>query len=290
MTQPFLKWAGGKRNLVPQLKTYFETTGGTFYEPFVGAGAMTLAMVGGVSRVAGDLNNELINTYQQVRDNVDEVVRALSVHKNEQSHFLNVRAWDRDPDFFQNLGLPERAARMIYLNKTCYNGLYRVNRRGEFNVPFGRMPNVDIVSEATLRLASENLNGSESGLGGKVRFECTDFIALTQDAEEGDSVYFDPPYDPISQTSSFVSYSSSGFNAAEQERLRDEAVRLTEKGVRVVVSNSNTELIRGLYSSKHFRLGELMVRRSVAAQSRSRKDARELIVSNLDFLGVELNK
>ncbi len=275
---PFLKWAGGKRLLVPKLREYFSDLEGSYFEPFLGAGALFINMTNAPRRFGNDANAQLIEVYEQIRDNLPQLIRQLRSFENTKDAFLEVRNWDRDRVSYEKLAPAKRAARFIFLNKTCFNGLYRVNSSGQFNVPFGNMSIKDLVNESVLNKTSENF------LNTPTVFSSGDFRLATQTAKPGDGVYFDPPYDPISRTSNFVSYAVDGFSSELQMALRDEAIRLTDMGVRVVVSNSSTPFINDIYKNKRFRIEHIPVRRSIAAESSSRTPAPEVIISNLHHL------
>jgi DNA adenine methylase len=276
---PFLKWAGGKRVLLPDLKLRFPTFSGTYIEPFFGAGAVFFSFGASVPKIASDTNAELINVYEMVRDHAEALIFELTKHENSERHFYSVRAWDRDP-FYASIAPVTRAARFVFLNRTCYNGLYRVNSRGEFNVPFGRYKNPKIVPAEELKKASQFLN-SPSRDGSIPRLLPGDYTEASAHAKSGDLVYFDPPYDPISDSSSFVAYSRNGFDQTQHEKLRDEVLRLTSLGVAVVVSNSDTTFIRNLYSdSKTFKIEYLSSRRRVASREAKRRLTQELVITN----------
>lgn len=275
---PFLKWAGGKRLLVPKLREYFSDLEGSYFEPFLGAGALLLNLANSRRRFGNDANSELIEVYEQVRDNLPQVIRQLRKFENTKDAFLEVRNWDRDESSFKKLSPAKRAARFIYLNKTCFNGLYRVNGSGQFNVPFGNMSIKDLVNESLLKKTAENF------LNSPTTFTSGDFRKATRKAKPGDGVYFDPPYDPLTKTSNFVSYAVDGFSSELQVALRDEVIRLTDIGVRVVVSNSSTPFINDIYKNKRLKIEQIPVRRSIAAASLSRTPAPEVIISNLHHL------
>ena len=256
-------------------------TEGTYFEPFLGAGAVLLALPREKPKVANDLNSELINAWSVVRDSPLALIQELEGLDHSKTTFLRVRALDRTPAWPTEFGDIERAARTIYLNKTCFNGLYRVNSRGEFNVPFGSHRNPDIVSARNIRAVSEFL-GSDKVRSQNVRFLNTDFETAVTAASEGDAVYFDPPYAPLSATSSFVSYTSVGFGSAEQERLRDLAVDLVRRGVRVLVSNAQVESIERLYAGlKRFSVRTVSVPRPIAASGKKRTPVGELLISGV---------
>lgn len=264
--RPFLKWAGGKTQLLPQLVRRSPARFAAYQEPFLGGGALffELYALGRVRKASlSDVNPQLVDAYIGVRDHVRDVIRLLRQHPHEQTHYYEVRA--QDPS---SLALPERAARIIYLNKTCYNGLYRENRRGQFNVPFGRYTNPTICDEPNLLAVSRALQGVEI-----VR---SHFSSVLDRARPSDFVYFDPPYDPVSKTSSFTSYSSSGFTRADQEWLSAVFAQLASSGVSVMLSNSDTALTRSLYGS--FKPDRVLASRSVNCNGAARGRVSELIV------------
>lgn len=242
--RPFVKWAGGKGQLLPQLSMRLPRTFRRYHEPFVGGGALFfhLANTGRLRNgaVLSDYNPELINCYTVIRDQVEDLIAALSIHNDKrlsQEHFLAVRKWDRQPGFEERSPV-ERAARTIYLNRTCYNGLYRLNSKGQFNAPFGHYKNPLVYDPTNLRAVSAVLQHVELRVGDFSRVE---------EAEAGDLVYFDPPYDPLSPTSSFTHYTHNGFGAADQRRLGALFHELAGRGVYVMLSNSYTPLSRELY-------------------------------------------
>lgn len=238
--RPILKWAGGKKRILTEILEQLPSRVGTYYEPFVGGGAVffELACRGRFGKaVLGDRNGDLVELYEVVRRDVDALVEALKAHAPHA----------RDPDYFYelrasdpaSLGPVGRAARFIYLNKTCYNGLYRVNSKGGFNVPFGRHMNPRVLNEPLLRSASRILRG--------VTIQARDFQAMVSRAGSGDAVYFDPPYHPLSSTSSFTEYAPQPFTEADHERLARVARECADRGARVVLSNSDTEFTRSLF-------------------------------------------
>lgn len=262
--RPFLKWAGGKSKLVDSIFARFPTSYGRYFEPFLGGGAVFFALKPKLATVA-DVNSELVTAYTAIRDNVDEVIDELRKHRAEEEHFYAVRAAGRD-----GLSACGVAARMIFLNRTCFNGLYRVNRSGQFNVPFGRYENPTIVDEDNLRAVSRALKRTDI-LNENV-------FATVERAKAGDLVYFDPPYDPVSKTASFVGYTNEGFGPAEQEKLAATFTALANRGVHVVLSNSDTPFIRKLY--KDFRIDTLHVRRAINSRADRRGPVCETLVSS----------
>ena len=238
---PFLKWAGGKRHLLPQLLWAVQSAGSfrTYHEPFLGGGALFFALarseiLGDSRAVLSDVNPNLIDAYEGVRDGVEAVARALQRHKSNHSeeYFYEVRASTPET-------LSTRAARIIYLNKTCFNGLYRENSKGQFNAPFGKYKNPAICNEENLRAVSTALASAD--------ISAQPFTYIRDTAVEGDLVYFDPPYVPVSKTAQFTSYSAAGFGLREQEILARVVAELAARGVKVILSNSLTGLTRTLY-------------------------------------------
>jgi len=275
MAKPFLKWAGGKKSLLPELLQAAPEQIETYYEPFVGGGALFFALQseGRFKRaVLSDSNRELINAYVQVRDNVEGLIRALSVHQRKYRE-----AEDRAEYYYTirskkltcSLG---GAANLIFLNKTCYNGLYRVNSKGGFNVPHGRYANPTICDEANLRAASEALQG--------VELTVADFADGPRLAGAGDFVYFDPPYVPLSETAYFTSYTAKEFGMDEQERLANTAAHLANQGSCVALSNSGHPDVASMYSSEVFELGEVHARRAINSKATSRGPVREYLIQS----------
>jgi len=266
--RPFLKWAGGKGQLLPELLARVPIVFGKYFEPFLGGGALFFALYsnGRVNQAClSDANAKLMDTYRAVRDEVEAVIAELQAFSNDKELYYGVRAWRHD-----ELAPPLRAARFIYLNKTCYNGLYRENQRGEFNVPCGRYRHPKICDADNLRAAAAALR--------QARLECHDFEKVLDLAEAGDFVYFDPPYDPLSPTSSFTSYHEEGFGPDEQRRLAHIFQELDRRGVYVMLSNSDTPLIRALYES-HV-VEKVQAARPINSKAERRGKISELIVGN----------
>lgn len=269
--KPFLKWAGSKRFLLPKILPRLPAQINTYYEPFVGGGAVLFALASEIrfkKAIIGDANADLIATYEELKLNVDEVVDQLEVHarKHSEDYYYKIRA--QDP---ADLHTIDSAARIIYLNRTCFNGLYRVNKKGKFNVPFGRYKNPRICDEENLRAVHDVL------LQCKVRPVSLDFEVTVKKAREGDAVYFDPPYAPLSATSDFTSFTKDGFGTEDQVRLRDCFKALDKQGVHVLLSNSDTPLVRELY--KGFPLSKVRVPRRVNSKGDKRGDVGELLIS-----------
>jgi DNA adenine methylase len=267
--RPFLKWAGGKTQLLDQLRPLLPARHGTYFEPCLGGAALFFALGAmGLGRaVLTDVNEELIGCYCAVRDHVDLVIDALGRHEYTPDHYYRVR--DLRP---AALSPHERAARTIYLNKTGYNGLYRVNRSGGFNVPIGRYRNPLFCDPPNLRACSNALQG--------VDLRVRPFEAVLEDAKARDFVYFDPPYVPVSATSDFTSYVPGGFGMDHQRRLADVFSRLAAQGVHVMLSNSDTPEVRALYDG--FRFDVVLASRHINSNAGRRGKVGEVVVRNFD--------
>lgn len=278
--KPFLKWAGGKRQLIDELKENmppdFKINQNTYYEPFVGAGAFLFALQP-KKAVINDTNAELINCYQVIRDHVDELIEDLRQHKknHQEDYYYKLRDWDRLPDF-KNKTTIARASRIIFLNKTCYNGLFRVNSQGQFNVPFGRYKNPNILDESVLKAVSKYLNNP------KIKISNIDFQEAIKEAKKGDFIYFDPPYDPVSNTASFTGYDVNKFDQDEQERLKLTIDELSARGCNVLLSNSHTAFIVGLYK-KQYKVITVSASRSINSNSLKRGNIYEVLIRNYSW-------
>ena len=272
--QPFTKWTGGKRQLLEELRSYMPETYGRYFEPFVGGGALFFDLAP-EQAVINDFNEELINAYRQIKNNPAELINLLIKHKenNSKDYYLALRSADRDGRISRMTGV-ERAARILYMLRVDFNGLYRVNSKNQFNVPYGRYKNPKIVDVDLLYQISEYLNEND------VEILQTDFAEAVKDAETGDFVYFDPPYIPLNETSSFTSYTHEGFSYEEKVRLRDTFKELTERGVYAMLSNSSSPLVEELY--KDFNIYFVEAQRTNGAKSSSRGKISEIIVTNYD--------
>jgi DNA adenine methylase len=272
LVQPVLKWAGGKRQLIPEIRKYIPKELTTYYEPFIGGGAV-LFYLQPKKAVINDFNSELINLYIVIRDNVDELILDLKNHKNEVDYFYYIRGLDRT-DEFKNLSNIQRASRTIYLNKTCYNGLFRVNQSGEFNTPFGKYKNPNIINDITLKAVSNYLNNND------IKLFNLDFEEAIKGIKKGSFVYFDPPYYPISDTSSFTGYTLDGFGKEEQERLKKLCDKLTEKNIKFLLSNSSAPFILDLY--KDYKIQYVGANRNINSNSIKRGEINEIMVRNYE--------
>jgi DNA adenine methylase len=280
LIRPCLKWAGGKRQLLSEIKKYFpgNIQNYTYYEPFVGAGAVFFDLRP-QRAVINDVNAQLILTYTAIKENVEDLIRLLTRHqeknneKNNKEYFYTIRNLDRDRTAFDLLPNVEKAARLIFLNKTCFNGLYRVNAQGLFNVPRGRYKNPAICEETVLRQISGYLNENEIGiLNGDFEY------ALTT-AGENSFVYFDPPYHSPGRAN-FTSYQAEGFNEEDQKRLRNSMIDMTNRGARCLLSNSDTAYIRELYDCGLFDIIPVKARRHINADSTGRGSVNEVLIKN----------
>ncbi|MBD2666093.1 putative adenine-specific DNA methyltransferase [Richelia sinica FACHB-800] len=275
LVKPFLKWAGGKRQLVPLIlgnylpKNYNYQT---YYEPFLGGGAVLFALQP-KKAVINDSNTELINCYKVVKESVEELIDSLKKHQNNENYYYEIRDWDRDNGFHKRTPI-ERASRIIFLNKTCYNGLFRVNSQGQFNVPFGKYKNPNILDVAVLKAVSKYLNENE------ITILNSDFQDALKDAKKGDFIYIDPPYDPVSDTASFTGYDIQGFNKDEQIRLKETFAALDKRGCKVLLSNAYTKFIVDLYND--YKWSKVSAIRSINSNAQKRGKVDEILVRNYD--------
>ena len=271
---PFLKWVGGKRQLLGVLSELLPSENFRAYcEPFAGGGAMLFHLQPETAYV-NDINSELINVYRVIKASVDELIRELSRFENKPEVFYEVRSWDRDKDKYTSLSDTERAARIIFLNKTCFNGLYRVNSAGEFNSPFGYYRNPNIINEPVLRAVSYYLNHAE------IHLSSADYSEVLGHLRKGVFVYLDPPYDPVSDSASFTGYSRGGFGRDEQIRLREWCDELSRRGIRFMLSNSATSFIRELYSD--YSITVVKARRAVNSAGDKRGEVEEVVIRNYE--------
>ncbi len=271
--EPFLKWAGGKTQLLSQLARLYPSKIERYFEPFVGSGAVFFDIQKRFRPryvMLSDTNSELINCYEVVRDEIEELIQNLLRHREghhaqQPEYYYGIRDLSTD-----TLSPVERAARFIYLNKTCYNGLYRVNARGQFNVPIGRYKNPAIANAEGLHAASRVLRG--------VRLAVQDFAECLPKLRAGDVVYIDPPYFPLSRTANFSGYPQGWFGLAGQERLARFAQDAGNKGCLVMLSNSDTAAVRKLY--RGLRTRRVRARRAINSNGAARGAITELVITN----------
>lgn len=271
--RPFVKWVGGKRQLLEQFRelglypSKFNGACSRYFEPFVGGGAVFFDLQT-KNAIISDLNSELITTYKVVRDDVERLIESLKKHVYDKDYFLKIRAMDH-----VKMSDLDVASRFIYLNRTCFNGMYRVNSKGQFNVPFGRYKNPIICDEGNLRAASRSLQD--------VEILNVDYKVAVSKAKAGDFVYFDPPYYPISSTSSFTSYTKNGFAEKEQVELRDTFAELSNRGCCVMLSNSDSAFIRDIYGGlKNVTITTVGAGRAINSKATGRGKITELVITN----------
>lgn len=272
--KPFVKWAGGKGRLLPQLEPLFPVQFNSYFEPFVGGGAVFFSLSPTGKAQINDINSDLINAYLHLKNNLEAVIKALrgieKEYKSLTEEERQVYYYERRKEFnTEHLSL-RKTVLLIFLNRTCFNGLYRENSRGEFNVPFGKHKNPNICNEQNLSAISRALKTTT--------ITSTSYRDAVMAAKKGDFVYLDPPYHPLTTTSSFTSYHEDGFSAKDQEELRDLFVELDKRGCYVMLSNSTAPLITELY--KDFRQEKVLASRAINAKSAGRGKINELVVLN----------
>lgn len=267
-TYPIVKWVGGKRQLMFELLKNMPENYNRYFEPFIGGGALFFYLQPDNAYIS-DMNEELINLYQVVRDNVDELVADLQKHDISKEYFMEIRNIDRTEEY-ESWSDVQKASRFIYLNRTCFNGMYRVNSKGEFNVPFGHYKNPRILDENNLINCSNLLQRTE--------IKHADFSEILKKVKKGDFVYFDPPYVPLSETSSFTSYTKDGFDIDMQFKLRDVCDELDSMGVKFLLSNSDTKLVNELY--ENYNIKKVFASRQINANADGRGKITEVLVRN----------
>lgn len=271
---PFMKWVGGKRQLMPSIVEHLPENikEYKYIEPFIGGGAVFFNLQP-KNAIINDFNEELINVYITIRDHLDELISDLKKHKNESEYFYKIRGLDRTQDF-KKLSSVERASRIIYLNKTCFNGLYRVNNAGEFNAPFGRYKNPNIVNEPTLKAVNKYLKTND------IIIKSGDYAETLIDVNERTFVYLDPPYHPISENSNFTGYVQGGWNIFDQIRLREVCDELNAKGVKFLLSNSSAPIIKDQY--RNYNISVVKANRAINSDGSNRGEVDELLIRNYE--------
>ena len=271
---PFMKWVGGKRQLMPSIVEHLPENikEYKYIEPFIGGGAVFFNLQPKYA-IINDFNEELINVYITIRDHLDELISDLKKHKNESEYFYKIRGLDRTQDF-KKLSSVERASRIIYLNKTCFNGLYRVNSAGEFNAPFGRYKNPNIVNEPTLKAVNKYLKIND------IIIKSGDYAETLTDVNERTFVYLDPPYHPISENSNFTGYVQGGWNIFDQIRLREVCDELNAKGVKFLLSNSSAPIIKDQY--RNYNISVVKANRAINSDGSNRGEVDELLIRNYE--------
>ncbi len=272
LVAPFLKWVGGKRQLMSNIASLLPKDIKTlnYIEPFVGGGAL-LFHLQPKKAIINDFNSELTNVYNVVKNNLDELLIDLQKHKNESDYFYELRSLDRTEDF-KNLSNIERASRIIFLNKTCFNGLYRVNNAGEFNAPFGRYKNPNIVNAPTLKAVSKFLNSN------KITIKTGDYAGVLTNISKNSFVYIDPPYHPLNEGSSFTGYTQGGWDIHDQIRLRETCDDLNKRGIKFLLSNSSTDFIKDQYSA--YEINIVKANRAINSNGEKRGEVEEVLIKN----------
>jgi DNA adenine methylase len=271
LVAPILKWVGGKRQLLEVITPLLPKRINIYCEPFVGGGALLFYLQPNTAYI-NDINDELIRVYNIIKTDVEALITALQDFRNEAEYFYAVRDWDRDKAKYSALPDIQKAARILYLNKTCYNGLFRVNNAGEFNSPFGNYRNPNIVNAPTLRAVSTYLNTAA------VHLTSLDYSNMLKTLPKGTFVYLDPPYDPVSDTASFTGYSKGGFTRDDQIKLRECCDELNARGLKFMLSNSATDFIKKQYAAYHITI--VQAKRAVNSDSTKRGEVDEVIVRN----------
>ena len=272
LVSPFLKWVGGKRQIMPAIEQHLPKGIKSYIEPFIGGGAVFFHLQP-KNAIINDFNAELINVYHVIKNDIENLILDLGKHKNETQYFYRIRALDRTKEFM-NLSSVERASRIIYLNKTCYNGLYRVNNSGEFNSPFGKYKNPNIVNDPTLRAVNLYLNSNN------VRIENTDYETILKKADKNSFVYLDPPYHPVSESSNFTGYIQGGWDESDQIRLKEACDLLNQKKIKFLQSNSCTDFIKELYADYHIHI--IKANRAINSDGEKRGEVEELLIENYE--------
>ncbi len=269
MCKPIIKWVGGKRQLIKELKKLMPNKYNRYFEPFVGGGALFFELKP-ANAFINDYNEELINLYKVVRDNHEKLINDVTKHKNESEYYYKIRVLDRDMKKFKKLTDINRASRFLYLNKTGFNGLYRVNSKGEYNVPFGRYKNPNYCEPVNIKACSELLHNTEVSNG--------NFEIIKEKVNKGDFVYFDPPYVPLNDTSNFTGYTDKGFDEDMQFRLRELCDYINGIEAYFMLSNSYTDFIRELY--KDYTIHTVKASRHINSKASGRGKIKEVVVIN----------
>lgn len=269
--KPFVKWVGGKRQLLPSLKTLLPKTYDVYVELFVGGGALLFDLCP-KKAIVNDINSELINLYKVVRDDVENLIHYATQFTDDRECYNEVRSWDRNEEFYSNLSDVEKAARILYMNRVCFNGVYRVNSHGYFNVPYGPNKHVRTIDVENLRNVSAYLNDAD------ITFVSKSFEDVKPLISEGSFVYLDPPYDPISKTSAFTTYAKDGFSKNDQIELRKLCDWFNENGIYFMESNSSTEFICEEYNA--YQIHVVKAARFINRNGDGRGPVNEVVICN----------
>lgn len=272
LTAPVLKWVGGKRQIILEISKLFPKNihKYKYVEPFVGGGAVLFHLQPKDATI-NDYNKELINVYHVIKNNLEDLIIDLKKHENNADYFYRIRELDR-AEKYKELTNIQRASRIIYLNKTCYNGLYRVNSSGEFNAPFGRYKNPNIVNEPTLKAVNKYLKENN------IRILTGDYKDILDKTDKKSFVYIDPPYDPVSKSSNFTGYIQGGWNNEDQIRLKKACDELDQKGIKFLLSNSATDFIKSLYTG--YEINIIKASRAINSNGDGRGSVEEVLIRN----------
>jgi DNA adenine methylase len=273
--KPFVKWAGGKRQLLPEIEKHLPEKFGSYFEPFLGGGALLFHLLSENQNLRGhvsDLNSDLVLAYVTIRDRIDDLLKSLEKHSknyfsNSKTYYYSVR--ESNPK-----SQVEKVSRLLFLNRTCFNGLFRVNSKGKFNVPLGRYSNPNIIQENNLRMVNRFLNNN------KISIKCQDFATTVESVKKGDFVYFDPPYQPVSRTANFTSYTNTNFGFNDLERLAMVSNQLAKNGAKILLSNSSSKKVLDLFSKKVWTIKKIEANRAINSNSKKRTGHFELLIKN----------
>ena len=273
--KPFVKWAGGKRQLIPQIEKHLPDKFSSYFEPFLGGGALLFHILYENQNLKGyvsDLNSDLVLAYITIRDKLDDLLKSLQKHSdnyfsNSKSYYYSIR--ESTPK-----NQVDKVSKLLFLNRTCFNGLYRVNSKGKFNVPLGRYSNPNIVQEENLKYVNQFLNQN------KITIKCQDFSSTVESVKKGDFVYFDPPYQPVSKTANFTSYTNSNFTFNDLKRLAKVSNQLAKRGVNVLLSNSSSKQVLDLFATTDWEIVEIKANRAINSDSHKRTGHSELLIKN----------
>ncbi len=273
--KPFVKWAGGKRQLIPEIEKHIPEKFNSYYEPFLGGGALLFHLISENHNSKGyvsDLNSDLVLAYVTIRDKIDDLLKSLQKHS--ENYFSNSKTYYYSIRESVPKSQIEKVSRLLFLNRTCFNGLYRVNSKGKFNVPLGRYSNPNIVQEDNLRTVNHFLNKN------KISIKCQDFERTVETVKKGDFVYFDPPYQPVSDTANFTSYTNKNFTYEDLNRLAELCFKLDSKGCKVLLSNSDSKDVADMFANKSWKINRIQANRSINSNSKKRTGHFELLIKN----------
>lgn len=273
---PVVKWVGGKRQLLDEIIPLLPKRMTTYCEPFLGGGAVLFSLQP-KHAVVNDRNGDLMLVYETIRDDVEALIVDLQKHENTSEYFYRLRDLDRDKNAYKDMSKVEKASRILYLNKTCYNGLFRVNASGEFNAPFGHYKNPNIVNAPVLRAVSKYFSSASN----RIQLFHEDFEVTLRRIPKGGFVYLDPPYDPVSDTASFTGYNSGGFGKEEQARLKQCCDALHQRGVKFLLSNSATSFIKDLYQG--YTISTVHAKRAINSDGKKRGAIEEVLIRNYEI-------